>query len=295
MSDDLRPATREALAGYAPARAGETAAALERVWLAETGPLGEMPAPVKTPLAFAGTSISVLDAVGKEVARSVGVRKHVNAYLPLARLLWEAHGREGRIVAATMLGPMELADPERLLPILRELAGTCAGWEDADQLAMRAVEPIARRDPATYLDRLASWVTDANPWVRRVGIVAIGRVPMKQPGWAAQCLALVEPALADPEREIVGRAVSFAIRIIARADAGAVRVFVRRHAETRDPNAVWVLCDVIRSLWKNLLPEFADLRPVYEDLLEHVDARSRRSVESAIGLLARAASAAKET
>ena len=46
------------------------------------------------------------------------------------------------------------------------------------------------------------------------------------------------------------------------------------------------------SLGKNLLPEFADLRPVYEDLLEHVDARSRRSVESAIGLLA---SAAKET
>lgn len=259
---------------------------LEPVWLAETAPLAEVPAQVKTPLAFAGTPIRVLDAIGKEVGKAA--RKRVEDYLPLAHVLWEGYGREGRVVAATMLGPMELVASERLLPILHELAATCAGWEDADQLAMRGVEPIARKAPAAYLDRLASWVTDANPWVRRVGVIAIGRVPMKHPDRATQCLALVEPALADPEREIVGRAVSFAIRLAARADADAAKAFIRRHADARDPNAVWVLCDVVRSLWKKLLPDFADLRPVYENMLDRVDAQSRRSVESTIRLLTKA-------
>jgi 3-methyladenine DNA glycosylase AlkD len=286
MATALRQATREALADYDPARARETAVALERVWLSETEPLDEVPAQVKTPLALAGTPMRVLDAIGKEVGKAA--RKRVDDYLPLAHILWEEYGREGRVVAATMLGPMELATPERLLPILRELAATCAGWEDADQLAMRGVEPIARKDPAAYLDRLAPWVSDANPWVRRVGVIAIGRVPMKHPDRAAQCLALVEPALADPEREIVGRAVSFAIRLVARADASAAKVLIRKHADARDPNAVWVLCDVVRSLWKKLLPDFADLRPVYEGMLDEVDARSRRSVESAIRLLEKA-------
>ncbi|MBU0491003.1 MAG: DNA alkylation repair protein [Chloroflexi bacterium] len=286
MTTDLKQATREALVDYAPARARETAAALERVWLAETEPLTEVPAQVKTPLAFAGTSISVLDIIGQEVGRAA--RRHVDAYLPLAHVLWDEHGREGCVVAATMLGPMELADPDRLLPILREFAATCAGWEDADQLAMRAVEPIARKDPAAYLDRLAPWVMDDSPWVRRVGVTTIGRVPMKRKDRAAQCLALVAPALADPEREIVGRAVSFAIRVTARADAGAAKAFVRAHGDTGDPNAIWVLCDVIRSLWKRLLPEFADLLPIYEAMLDRSDARTRRSVESAIRLLEQA-------
>jgi len=288
MTTDLQQATRKALVDHAPACAREIAAALERIWLAETEPLTEVPAQVKTPLAFAGMPIHVLDVVGKEVGKAA--RKHVDEYLPLARVLWNEHGREGRVVAATMLGPMELADPDRLLPTrsVRELAATCAGWEDADQLAMRAVEPIARQDPAAYLDRLAPWVTDERPWVRRVGVTAIGRVPMKRKGRAAQCLALVEPALTDPEREIVGRAVSFAIRVTARADAGAAKAFVRRHGDASDANAVWVLCDVVRSLWKRLLPGFTDLLPVYEGMLEGVDARTRRSVESAIRLLEKA-------
>lgn len=294
MATDLRSATREALAGYAPDRAPETATALAHVWLAETEPLapGEVPALVKTTLAWAGTPLRVLDVVGKEVGKAA--RKHVEGYLPLAHVLWEEHGREGRVVAATMLGPMELAEPERLLPILHGLAATCASWEDADQLAMRGVEPIARKDPDRYLDRLAPWVLDESPWVRRVGVTAIGRVPMKHPDQATRCAALVEPALADPEREIVGRAVSFAIRLTARADVDVVRDLVRRHSDAQDPNAVWVLCDVVRSLWKKLLPEFADLLPVYEGLLDRVDARSRRSVESAIRLLREASEARGE-
>lgn len=284
MTTDLQQATRAALAGYDPARASETAAALARIWLARTEPLAEVPALVKTTLTWAGTPIPVLDAIGKEVGKEA--RRRGADYLPLAHALWDEHGREGRVVAATMLGPMALADPERLLPVLREMAAACAGWEDADQFAMRAVEPIVRKKPTAYLDRLAPWVADANPWVRRVGVTVIARVPLKHPDRAVQCLALVEPALADPEREIVGRAVSFAIRLCARADADAVKAFIRSNASARDPHAVWVLCDVIRSLWKKLLPEFTDLRPVYQAMLEHADARSRRSVESVMSLLA---------
>ncbi len=63
------------------------------------------------------------------------------------RLLWDAYGREGRVVAVYPLGAMELADPEKIHPLLLELCRRCLTWEDADQLAMRAVEPIVRKYP----------------------------------------------------------------------------------------------------------------------------------------------------
>lgn len=193
VSTDLKPATHSALAGYAPERAQEAAAALGRIWLAETPPLESMPPQISSGLRVAGTPVSVLDAIGKEVGREA--RKRVDRFLPLAQLLWDEYGREGRVVAATMLGPMELAAPDKLLPVLPTLAETCAGWEDADQFAMRAVEPVVRKDPAGYLERMGQWVADPNPWVRRVGVTVLARVPMKHPGLAARCLELVEPAL----------------------------------------------------------------------------------------------------
>lgn len=129
-------------------------------------------------------------------------------------------------------------------------------------------------------------MSDDNKWVRRAGITVIGRLAMKHPPLALRCLGLAERLLLEKEVD-VKRAVSFAIRLTARGDAAAVRDFLARHVPPQDPAATWVLCDVIRSMGKKLLPEFATLLSLYEvwAIDPSLSAKDRRSIESAVKVL----------
>ncbi|MGA9347677.1 MAG: DNA alkylation repair protein [Anaerolineae bacterium] len=279
-------ATHQIIGNYSPADPDSMALALREVWLQAT-PKGIDLAKAEQVLGLktAGTPVPVLKAMGDEIGKVA--KKRVADFIPLARHLWDNYGREGRILASTFLGPMELAAPEAVMPVIYQLAQTCIAWEDCDQLAMSALEPIVRKDPEGYLDRLAPWVTDENKWIRRAAITAIGRLPMKRADYTARCLELVEPALGDSDLD-VKRALSFAIRVGARGQVVPVRDFVLAHRDVADPDSIWVLCDVIRSMTKTFLPQFTDLLPVYEAWLETADVRTRRSVESAINTLRKA-------
>jgi HEAT repeat protein len=107
---------------------------------------------------------------------------------------------------------------------------------------------------------------------------------MKHAEYTERCLQLAEPALDDEDLD-VRRAVSFAIRMGARGEPEAVAAFIERQAHRTDAASIWVLCDAIRSMTKTLLPHFKDLLPVYEKWQMSVDARSQRSVASAIRVL----------
>ena len=284
MSPELIEEVRGVIAAYTPNGCAQTASELQSIWLKakplESTPLIKQEAREK--LKAIGTPVPVLKAIGKEVGRAA--RKRVDDFLPLMQLLWDEYGREGRIVAATALHPMELAEPEKLIPFIRELARTSISWEDCDQLAMEALEPIVRKKPEEYLTALESWVGDESKWVRRAAITVIGRLPMKRADYTARCLEMLEPALDDPDRD-VRRSISFAIRMGARGDPGAVQAFIEKHSGSTDPNVIWVMCDAMRSMTKKFLPEFKALLPVYKRWLEIADAKSRRSIEGAIKAL----------
>ena len=189
-------------------------------------------------------------------------------------------------MAVHILGPMELAEPEKIEPMVMELCRSCISWEDADQLAMNALEPIVRKKPDLWLRAMEPWLADENKWVRRSGVTVVGRLPMKQPEYTVRCLELTERLLFDAEQD-VKRAVSFAIRLAARGEVGPVRDFLARHVPPGDPAATWVLCDAIRSMAKKLLPEFATLLPRYEQwaMDPTLSVQDRRSVESAVKVL----------
>jgi hypothetical protein len=286
-------AARSLVAGFDPRDADGLARELQALWLrAAPGPAPELEPESKqlfknwgiadSQFQAVGVPVPVLTAIGKEIGRSA--RQDVTGFVPLTRLLWESYGREGRIVAVVALGPMELADPEAIVPLLRELAASCAFWEDCDQLAMKALEPVLRRDPGSWLEPVGAWVLDENKWIRRAGLTALGRLPMEWPMFAARCVELEAPALGDPDTD-VKRALSFALRQNARGDVEPVKELIRTHATATDPHVLWVMCDVIRSLWTAILPEFVDLLPIYRRWLETAEPRARRSVQAAIRLL----------
>ena len=289
MSGEIEEQVVSILAGYDPDTPDGTAARLRELWLQfEPKSVAGIKAEQREKQETAGTPVPVLRAIGQQVARSA--RKREAAYLPLARFLWDGYGREGRVVAAIVLGKIELVDPATVVPLLQELCRTCVTWEDADRLAMDALEPIVRKKPEDWLPRLEPWLVDKSKWVRRAGVTVVGRLPIKQPVYTARCVELTERLLLDEEVD-VKRAVSFALRLAARGGTGPVRDALARHVPPEDPAATWVLCDAIRSMATSLLPEFASLLPLYERWASDpaLTARDRRSVESAVKALCKAA------
>lgn len=231
-----------------------------------------------------GTPIPVLKEIGAEIAKTA--RKDVERFLPLAQLLWDEYGREGRVIASIVFGALELADPVRIVPIIKTNCRTCVSWEDADRLAMDALEPIVRKQPDVWLGEIEAWLTDENKWNRRAAITVIGRLPMKAPAYASRCIASCEKLLNDDELD-VKRAVSFSLRICAKTAPEQVCNFLQQHIPPADPAATWVLCDVIKSLDKKLLPRFTVLLSRYEQWAAqpNLKGQDRRSIESAIKLL----------
>ncbi len=279
---DLKVHTDEILARYDPTAPDITAAALKTLWLLfEPKSMAGIKAEQRSQQETVGIPVPVLRTLGKEVARAA--RQRVDDFLPLARLLWERYGREGRVVAVYPLGAMELIEPVKMLPILMELCRTCITWEDADQLAMYAVEPIVRKQPETWLSAMEPWLVDGNKWVRRAGVTVAGRLPMKRPEYTTRCLMLAERLLYDAEVD-VKRAVSFALRLAARGDPAEVHQFLASHVPPENDSATWVLCDAIRSMANKLLPEFKPLLDAYESWVgdPSLNAKDRRSIESAI-------------
>lgn len=282
MKEKIAAQLEPILSAYNPASSANTANALRDLWLQfEPKSIEGIKAELRQQQETVGIPVPVLKTIGKGLSKAA--RKRVDDFIPLTRLLWDEYGREGRVVGLIPLGAMELADPQTIVPMLREMCRTCVTWEDADRLAMDALEPIVRKKPEQWLSTMDSWLADDNKWVRRAGVTVAGRLPMKRPEYTQQSLDMAERLLLDTEVD-VKKAVSFAIRLCCRGAIGPVRDFLERHVPPQDAAATWVLCDVIRSMTPSFLPEFKALLPRYEAwaVYPSLNAKDRRSVESAV-------------
>jgi 3-methyladenine DNA glycosylase AlkD len=285
MNTEIAEQVQSILTTHGPSAPRATADALRDFWLQfEPKSVGGIKAQQREQQETTGTPVSALNTTGQEIGKIT--RKRVSDFVPLMRLLWDEYGREGKAVAVMPLGKMELADPETVVPLLMELGRTCVTWEDADRMAMYALEPIVRKKPEEWLPAMEPWLADENKWLRRIGAIVVGRLPMKHPAYTARCVELLEGLLLDEDVD-VKKGVSFAIRLCARGESGPVRALLACHVPPQDPAATWVLCDAIRSMTKKLLPAFAPLLPRYEQWATDptLSAKDRRSVESAIKVL----------
>lgn len=286
MTAEIQASVNTVLKAYRSDSPDSTAMALREYWLtfAPNQGIKLIKTELLQQIEAAGTPIPVLKEIGEEIARAA--RKDVNGYLPLARLLWDTYGREGRVIALIIFGSMTMVEPETLVPMLKEVCRNCITWEDADRLAMDAVEPIVRKYPERWMNEMAHWLEDPNKWVRRAAITIIGRLPMKHPGYTEQCLALSETLLPDTDLD-VKRAVSFAIRIFARSNPSLTCAFLEKHIREANLAYAWVLSDVMKSMYPKILGQFTCLLPGYISWKESLNpkVKERRSLESAIHVL----------
>lgn len=289
MVTDLAAHIKALLNQYDPDNPIPTANALRELWLEFTPKsTGFAKAELLEKQETVGISIPDLQSIAKELAKPA--RQNVDLYLPLMSLLWDEYGREGRVLALIPLGKMELAAPEKIVPILKEMCRSCITWEDADRLAMDALEPIVRQKPDEWLPKIEPWLDDENKWLKRAAITVVGRLAFKNALYVERSLELCE-GLINEEDDDVKKAVSFAVRLTARSSTGHVREWLAGQIPPENPAATWVLCDIIRSMATKLLPDFEALLPVYQTWAKSsaVNNRGQKSIESAVKKLEKVA------
>ena len=123
MTKEIPLQVQSILSDYDHAAPAVTADALREFWLTfAPKSIAGIKAEQRDMQETVGIPVPVLQKMGQEIAKAA--KKRVDDFIPLARLLWDEFGREGRVVTVYPLGAMELTDPERLLPILMELCRT---------------------------------------------------------------------------------------------------------------------------------------------------------------------------
>lgn len=285
MDSILKAEVEKIISQYDPKNVKESCEALRSIWSTqETKSMHVIKADLRDKQETLGTSVPVLKEIAKVLVKPA--QKDVQAYLPFVELLWTDFGREGRVIAAILFGKLELEAPEVILPKLYDYCKTCLTWEDADRMAMDAVEPIIRKDPANWFDAIRDWAGDENKWVRRTAATVYGRLAMKHPEYTTPVVAILGEMIYDTETD-VKKAVSFGFRLAARGDTKPLVEFLQSNIPPEKPEAVWVLCDTIRSMGKKILPDFKPLRPLYESWLDTpgLETKDKKSIQSAIKTL----------
>lgn len=148
------------------------------------------------------------------------IRKHRVPHFVAYELI--QHHKE----AAKALGPAELAD----------LAADLNSWGTVDAFACY-LSGVAWRNGQVTDKFMHAWARSENIWIRRAALVST--VPLNNrarggAGDAARTLAVCELIINDRE-DMVVKALSWALRELAKREPGAVKEFVERHNDGLAP------------------------------------------------------------
>jgi len=138
------------------------------------------------------------------------------------RRLWDAaRFREERYAALAISGHRlyrHWAQDRSAMPLYRHLIESGAWWDLVDEIAAHRVGPVLRAHPETESDRMRSWATAGNMWVRRAAILS--QLSSKDETDRQLLLDCITPNLADREF-FIRKAIGWSLRQYARSGASA--------------------------------------------------------------------------
>ncbi|WP_369136912.1 DNA alkylation repair protein [Modestobacter versicolor] len=143
-----------------------------------------------------------------------------------ARTLWrEAACREERYAAVALTGLPVARGALELLPLYEEMITTGAWWDLVDGVQPR-VRDLLLADPGRLVPVLRDWARSDDRWLRRSAVIA--QLGARERTDRALLTEVVEVNAADGEF-FVRKAIGWALRDLAKTDPGWVRDFLAGH------------------------------------------------------------------
>jgi 3-methyladenine DNA glycosylase AlkD len=178
-----------------------------------------------------GVGVPVIRGLARELAR--GLRDAPGSrVLSLASRLVASDTLEGRQVAYVLLD-LHRAAREALTPrAVRALGRGIDNWGSVDAFAVLVAGPAWREGlvPDAEVER---WAASRDRWWRRAALastVALNLPSRGGSGDTPRTLRVAERLAGDPD-DMVAKALSWALRVLARSDPEAVRGFLARHGD----------------------------------------------------------------
>ena len=151
------------------------------------------------------------------------------------RRLWDgAQFREERYAALAISGHRlyrSWAQDRSAMPLYLCLIETGAWWDFVDEIAARRVGPVLRAHPGPEAERMRSWATADNMWVRRAAILC--QLSSKDDTDLPLLLDCITPNLTDREF-FIRKAIGWSLRQYAHTGTEAAD-WVRRTVEQLGP------------------------------------------------------------
>jgi 3-methyladenine DNA glycosylase AlkD len=176
-----------------------------------------------------GVGASVIYGLARELTRRLRDEPG-RRVLSLASLLVARETLEGRQLAYVLLDRHRAARGSLTLQAVRRLGRGIDNWGSVDGFAGLVAGPAWRAGivPDAEVER---WAKSADRWWRRAALastVALNLASRGGSGDTRRTLGIAE-RLADDHDDMVAKALSWALRVLARRDPEAVRGFLARH------------------------------------------------------------------
>ncbi len=193
------------------------------------------------------TPVPVLKKIGEEVGKAG--EKSPGKYFSLLRRMWKRGYREEKIIPAFALERMGKKDPAGSLKLVKSFLPGIGSWEVCDELAMRALGPLAESRPEDVLKLGKKCAGSRRKWERRFGAAAMipfahGKREINQ-----NFFDVLEPLMEDREPD-VKKAVAWALRELARNSPELVFRFLMKWTKNNDRNTSWIIRNGMKKLEK---------------------------------------------
>jgi len=184
---------------------------------------------MKSAMPFAGVELPEVRRATRQAAAAHPLAGWA-AWRDTVLALWrEAGVREERYAALALAGLPTYRAHARSLRALRvydELIADGAWWDHVDEVATHFIGPLLLAHPTELAPVIRAWSRDGDRWRRRAAVICqVGAKDRTDVGLLADC---IEANLADPDF-FVRKAIGWALRQHARTDPAWVRVFVAAH------------------------------------------------------------------
>ena len=188
---------------------------------------------MKVALPFIGVSMPEVRRLTREVLREHPLQGYATYQSTLRELFFGARFQEERYAALAVAADRRSAGFQRfgMLATYGKMIVAAGWWDLVDDLSCR-VGDVLVRDPARSAPILRRWSRHDDLWLRRAAIICQRK--SRENTDLDLLYDCIEPSLASPEF-FLKKAIGWALRSLAWHDPGAVRRYVRGHADQLSP------------------------------------------------------------
>ena len=190
------------------------------------------------------TKTPLLNSIGQELGKLL-----LEEDWKFERLLklWKKGKRDEKLIVVSALGKISKKDYENSKQFVLKILDDISDWEICDQLALRVIVNLVVQNQKEIFSLMERWINSENKWLRRLAVATVPPYIRARKIESKICLEFLDKTMREKDRD-VKKAISWALREVAKKDPKSVFEFLKMRAKVDDKNTKWIIKDGMKKL-----------------------------------------------